>query len=80
MAQMLVGDTHLDDYITQKALDGLFLKVAAEEKVIRTQPVARTTDLLKKVFAGLQQPSPSPAESRWSPAAIGNRLPCPVWP
>lgn len=50
MAQMLVGDTRLDDYITQKALDGLFLKVALEEKAIRTRPVARTTDLLRKVF------------------------------
>lgn len=52
MAQMLVGDTDLDGYITQKALDGLFLKIAAEEKAIRTEPVARTTDLLKKVFGG----------------------------
>lgn len=50
MAQMFVGNTNLDDYITQKALDGLFLKIAAEEKAIRTQPMARTTDLLKRVF------------------------------
>lgn len=54
MAQMLVGDTNLDDYITQKTLDGLFLKIAAEEKAIRTQPVARTTDLLKKVFGSVR--------------------------
>jgi hypothetical protein len=32
------------------ALDGLFLMVAEEEKKIRQDPVARTTDLLKKVF------------------------------
>jgi len=51
MARMLVGDnTDLDGYITGKALDGLFLKIADEEKAIRTQPYARTTDLLKKVF------------------------------
>jgi hypothetical protein len=31
-------------------LDGLFLKLAAEEKAIRENPVARTTDLLKTVF------------------------------
>jgi hypothetical protein len=36
--------------VTDKALDGLFLMVAEEEKKIRQDPVARTTDLLKKVF------------------------------
>ena len=41
----------LDDYITDKAMDGLFLMVAREEKKIRENPVERTTDLLKKVFA-----------------------------
>ncbi len=40
----------LEDYVTRKALDGLFLTVAAEEKKIRTNPAARTTDLLRKVF------------------------------
>lgn len=41
----------LDDYVTEKALDGLFGKVAEEEKNIRRNKGARTTDLLKKVFA-----------------------------
>lgn len=41
----------LDEYVTGKTLDGLFLKLAAEEKAIRENPVARSTDLLKKVFA-----------------------------
>ncbi|GEO02663.1 hypothetical protein AAE02nite_03270 [Adhaeribacter aerolatus] len=41
----------LDDYATTKALDGLFLMVAQEEKNIRQNPQARTTALLKKVFA-----------------------------
>ncbi len=41
----------LDRYIAGKTLDGLFLKLAAEEKRIREDPVARTTDLLKKVFS-----------------------------
>lgn len=41
----------LDGYITARALDGLFLKLAAEEKRIRENPVARTTELLRKVFA-----------------------------
>lgn len=42
----------LDDYVTGKTLDGLFLKLAAEEGKIRANPVARSTDLLKKVFSG----------------------------
>lgn len=41
----------LDDYVTKKALDGLFGKVAEEEKNIRRNKGARTTELLKKVFA-----------------------------
>ena len=40
----------LDHYVTTKALDGLFLMVGEEEKEIRTNPAARTTDLLKTVF------------------------------
>jgi len=40
----------LNDYVTQKTLDGLFLLVAEEEKKIRENPEERVTDLLKKVF------------------------------
>lgn len=40
----------LDDYVNQKALEGLFKMVEKEEKRIRTDVSARTTDLLKKVF------------------------------
>jgi hypothetical protein len=40
----------LDDYVTNKALDGLFYVLAQEEKKIRTDPAARVTDILKKVF------------------------------
>lgn len=40
----------LDHYVTNKSLDGLFYMVGQEEKQIRTNPAARTTDLLKKVF------------------------------
>jgi len=43
-------ETQLDSYITNKALDGLFLKIAEEESAIRTDPVARVTDLLEEVF------------------------------
>jgi len=44
----------LDDYVTHKSLDGLFKMVAGEEKEIRANPVARTTDLLKTVFGSGQ--------------------------
>jgi len=46
-------NTNLTDYVTNRALDGLFLKLAGEEKKIRTDPVARVTDLLKKVFGSV---------------------------
>lgn len=44
-------DPSLDDYVTNKAMDGLFYMVAKEEKAIRKDPLKRTTDLLKRVFA-----------------------------
>jgi hypothetical protein len=47
---MDTGSLDLDGYVADKALDGLFLKLAAEEKAIRENPVARTTDILKTVF------------------------------
>ncbi len=40
----------LDDYVTNKALDGLFYMIGEEEKKIRTNPAARVNDILKKVF------------------------------
>lgn len=40
----------LDQYVVTKALDGLFHMVGEEEKKIRKNPAARTTDLLKEVF------------------------------
>jgi len=43
----------LDDYATNRAIDGLFLLVAREESNIRANPVARTTELLKNVFGSL---------------------------
>ena len=41
----------LDRYVTDGAMDGLFKYVAIQEKQIRENPAARTTDLLKKVFS-----------------------------
>jgi len=44
-------DTDINSYVTQKALDGIFYYVAAEEINIRQNPAGRVTDILKKVFA-----------------------------
>ena len=44
----------LDAYVTEKALDGLFVMVAEEEKKIRLNPAARVTDLLKDVFGSMR--------------------------
>ena len=46
------ADYDIDQYVTGKTVDGLFHMIAVEEKKIRENPVERTTDLLKKVFAG----------------------------
>lgn len=55
-ASLLGADAgDLDGYITQKALDGLFKMIAVEEKRIRENPVARTTDLLRKVFSNVSK-------------------------
>jgi hypothetical protein len=45
----------VDDYVTRKAMDGLFLKIAEQEKLIRENPAARTTDLLQKVFGAVRK-------------------------
>ena len=47
-------DAHLDDYVTQKTLDGLFLMIAEEEKAIRTDPVGAAGKLAQKVFGALK--------------------------
>jgi hypothetical protein len=42
----------LDQYVTDGALKGLFKMLAEQERQIRTEPAARVTDLLQKVFGG----------------------------
>jgi hypothetical protein len=44
----------LDEYVTQKALDALYLTVAEEEQKIRRDPVAAGASIIKKVFGALQ--------------------------
>jgi hypothetical protein len=45
---------NLDDYVTQKALDGLFVMVAEEEKKIRQNPAQAASDIIRKVFGALK--------------------------
>ena len=47
-------DAKLDDYITRKAMDGLFLMMAEQEKAIRANPLEATGSLAKKVFSAIR--------------------------
>lgn len=51
VAGLKAVNVDLDKYVTDRALDALFVKIAEQEKAIRTNPVERTTALLKTVFA-----------------------------
>jgi uncharacterized protein DUF4197 len=46
-------DANLEDYVTRKALDGLFIGIADEEKKIRENPQAAASSIVKKVFGAL---------------------------
>ena len=46
-------DAHLENYVTQKTLDGLYLMIADEEKAIRKNPAEAAGNLAKKVFGAL---------------------------
>jgi len=48
-----MSSLEIDNYVTQKASDGLFKMIADEEKRIRENPAARTTELLDKVFGAV---------------------------
>ncbi|MBS1229113.1 MAG: hypothetical protein H6R17_2390 [Proteobacteria bacterium] len=47
------NDADLDRYVTQKAMDGLFLMIAEQEKAIRKDPVGTGSNLLQKVFGAV---------------------------
>lgn len=47
---MKQGDSHIENYVTRKALDGLFATLAEEERAIRQDPVGTGSDLLRKIF------------------------------
>lgn len=44
----------IDGYVTQKALDGLFLMVAEQERAIRKDPIGQSSKLLQKVFGAVK--------------------------
>jgi hypothetical protein len=46
-------DANLDDYVTAKALDGLFSRIADEEHAIRKDPLGQASSLIRKVFGSL---------------------------
>lgn len=46
-------DANLDDYITSRALDGLFSRIAEQEHAIRQDPMGQASSLIKKVFGAL---------------------------
>ncbi len=51
---LIKGDqANVESFVTQKALDGLFLMMADEEKAIRADPIGKGTEIVKKVFGAL---------------------------
>lgn len=53
----LIGkeQANMSEYVTNKALNGLFLMIAEEEKAIRSNPLGRSSDYIRKVFGSLQK-------------------------
>jgi len=47
-------DSDIDEYVTRKALDGLFLVIAEQERSIRRDPMGAATTVAKKVFSAVQ--------------------------
>jgi hypothetical protein len=46
-------DADLNDYVTSKSLDGLFSRIADEERAMRKDPLGQANSLIKKVFAAV---------------------------
>ena len=49
------NESNVENYVTQKALDGLFVMMADEEKALRANPVKASTDIAKKIFDVLRK-------------------------
>lgn len=48
-------DADLDQYVTRKAVDGLFVMIAEQEKAIRTDPLGQSSKILRTVFGALMR-------------------------
>ena len=46
-------DANIDEYVTRKALDGLFLVIAEQERAIRKDPIGATSSIVRKVFGAI---------------------------
>lgn len=46
-------DANIEQYVTNKALDGLYLMIAKEEAAIRKDPIGQASSILKKVFGAV---------------------------
>lgn len=55
MDSYLGSAADIDSYVTDKTMAGLFTKIAAQEKLIRQNPAARSSELLKDVFGSISQ-------------------------
>jgi hypothetical protein len=49
------ADANIEQYVTNKALDGIYLMIAKEEAAIRQDPIGQASSLLKKVFGAVAQ-------------------------
>jgi hypothetical protein len=47
-------DAKIENYVTQKALDGLYLMIAEQEKALRKNPVEATTSIAKRIFEAVK--------------------------
>ena len=45
----------IEQYVTQKALDGLYLMIGEQEKAFRQNPVGATSDIVRKVFGAIKR-------------------------
>ncbi|MCU7940269.1 MAG: DUF4197 domain-containing protein [gamma proteobacterium symbiont of Bathyaustriella thionipta] len=55
MDSYLGSAADIDRYVTDKTMEGLFTKIAAQEKLIRQNPAARSTEILKDVFGSISR-------------------------
>jgi hypothetical protein len=66
-AGLTAVNVNLENYVTERALNALFSKIAVEEQKIRTNPAARVNDILRRVFGQLtpsQSATPQPTNTQ----------------